>query len=124
MKSNVEIVKSNYAEHSKLFDNLAPTFEWHEMEGFPYGGTYRSAQELVAGVFQHIETDWDKFEAVPSEFLPSGDKVVTIGHYRGIFRATGKSMQAAFAHVYTLRNGQIVDFRQFADSATFVQAMN
>ena len=123
MKSNIEIIKSNYEVHSKLFENLSPDFEWHEMDGFPYGGIYHSRQELMEGVFQHIENDWDGFEAVPHEFLLSGDHVVTLGHYRATFKKTGKSMNAAFAHVYTLSDGKIVKFRQFADSATFKQAM-
>ena len=124
MKSNVEIIKSNYEEHTKLFENLAPQFEWHEMEGFPYGGIYRTPQELTAGVFRHIENDWDGFEAIAEEFLTSGDQVVTLGHYRATSKKTGKSMKAIFAHVYTLRDGSIVKFRQFADSATFAQAMH
>ncbi len=123
MKSNLEIVKSNYEEHTKLFENLAPDVEWQEMEGFPYGGTYHGPQELIDGVFSKIDQDWDDFQAVAETFLESGNNVVTIGHYSGVFKKSGKAMKAVFAHVYTLRDGRIIKFRQFADSALFTQAM-
>lgn len=124
MKDNLEIVRSNYEGPHCLFANLATDVEWHEMEGFPYGGVYHGSEEIKKGVFEHIERDWKDFRAIPSEFLPAGDNVVTLGHYEGISTATGKSMKARFAHVYTLKDGKIVRFRQYADSALFAQTMN
>jgi hypothetical protein len=37
--------------------------------------------------------------------------------YTGTFKATGGSMRAAFAHRWTLREGKIIRFFQYVDSA-------
>ena len=55
-------------------------------------------------------------------WLNAGDSVVALGAYRGTCRKTGKSMQAAFAHVYWLEKGRIVRFEQYADTAKIAEA--
>jgi ketosteroid isomerase-like protein len=67
--------------------------------------------------------DWESFSATPDQFLPSGDHVTKLGHYSGVHKQTGKSMRAAFAHIYALRDGEIVKFQQYADSAKFAEAL-
>lgn len=124
MKTNLEIVRSNYEGPHCLFENLSPDVTWHEMEGFPYGGVYHGPEEIRQNVFQHIDADWEDFSAVPSEFISAGDRVITLGHYQGKCKATGKPLHAAFAHVYRLTDGRITEFRQYADSARLLQAMS
>lgn len=125
MKSNVEIVKSFYTDDSALFDALAPDVEWHETEGLPYGGVYRGVEALMEGVFAHVMTDWEGFSATPDTVLAVGeDQVLSMGRYGGVFRSTGKATDAAFAHLYKLKNGKVVQFRQCADSAVFRAAMS
>jgi ketosteroid isomerase-like protein len=57
------------------------------------------------------------------EYLDAGDTIVAIGEYHGTYKSTGKSMSAAFAHVYDLRDGRITRFRQFTDTAMLRAAM-
>jgi ketosteroid isomerase-like protein len=50
------------------------------------------------------------------------DVVLSIGRFRGVHAATGKSVDAAYAHLWTVRDGQITRFRQFIDTLAIVQA--
>ena len=40
-----------------------------------------------------------------------------LGNYTGRHKETGKSMRAATAHVFDIRNGRIRRFRQYTDTA-------
>jgi hypothetical protein len=57
---------------------------------------------------------FSRFE--PKEFVATGDKVVTLGHYAGTTPAK-KGFDSDFAMVFTLRNGKVTHFQEFCDSA-------
>jgi ketosteroid isomerase-like protein len=65
---------------------------------------------------------WDNYRAQPTEFIDAGDTVVALGRYSGTYKATGRSMDAAFAHVWTLRDGRVVRFRQYMDTRKMAEA--
>jgi len=83
--------------------------EWTEAEGFPYGGTYTGASAIVENVFMKLGGEWEGFSAVPDEILDAGNRIVALGHYSGKYNATGKSMKVTFAHVWTLRDGRLLN---------------
>jgi ketosteroid isomerase-like protein len=68
-----------------------------------------------------LGSEWDGFRAEPDEVLDAGDTVVGLGYYSGRYKATGKEFRAQFAHVFKLRDGKIVKFQQYTDTA-LVQA--
>jgi superfamily II RNA helicase len=47
--------------------------------------------------------NWDDFQAVPDEFLDAGERVVVLGHFQGRGKASGKTLDALYAHGWTLR---------------------
>lgn len=96
---------------------LAPDVEWTEAAGSPYGGTYRGAQQVQAGVFARLHADWAQFAVEPAQFVADGAEVVAIGTYRARHAHTGRSFEAPFAHAWSLRGDRVVRFRQFADTA-------
>jgi ketosteroid isomerase-like protein len=57
-----------------------------------------------------------------SEYISSGDNVVTVGRYSGLVTATGKRFDCALVHVFTIRDGKIARFLNFTDSAKMVDA--
>lgn len=126
MSENTEIVRGAYdalarGDVASLLGMLAPDVQWTEAEGFPYAGTYTGHDAVVNGVLARLGSEWEGFQAQPAEFIDGGDQVVVLGRYSGSYHETGKPMQADFAHVWTLRDGQAVRFRQYVDSA-LVQA--
>jgi len=125
---NVDGVRGVYDAFAKgdvpaVLGFLAPDIEWTEAEGFPYGGTYNGPDAVLQGVFMKLGTEWDGYAAIPSEFIDAGDSVVALGTYSGKYKATGKSFQANFAHVWKLREGKAVKFVQYTDTRKVHEAL-
>jgi ketosteroid isomerase-like protein len=123
---NTEIIRSVYTAFATgdvpgVVGAFDADIHWTEAEGFPYGGTYVGPDAVVTGVFARLGSEWEGFAAVPHAFVAEGDTVVALGDYGGTYKATGKSFSAPFAHVWTLRDGRIVRFQQYTDTA-LVQA--
>jgi ketosteroid isomerase-like protein len=103
---------------------LQSELEWTEAERFPYySGTWRSPQEILNKVFIPLARDWDGFSAKADDFIAEGDRVVSLGVYSGIFKSTGRSMTAPFAHVWTVRDGRIAKFDMYTDTAKVLEAL-
>jgi ketosteroid isomerase-like protein len=126
MADRTEIVGQIYnafaaGDGAKLSELLADT-HWTEAPGLPYGGVYRGFGEVAQNVFGPIGRDVEGFSAVPNEIMPAGDdRVLATGTYRG----TGAAgpLEAPFAHLWTVRDGQITHFVQYADTHLFRQAV-
>ena len=128
MSSNLDIIRATYEGPSEdngrhLLQALAPDAVWVEAEGFPYAGTYVGPEAIIANVFQRLATEWIGYRAEVASYVVEDDQVVAFGTYSGTYKATGRSMRAAFAHHYTLRNGKIVRMVQYVDSYLVRQAM-
>lgn len=102
---------------------LASDVHWTEAEGFPYGGIYSGPEAVLENMFMKLGTEWEGFSATPADFVTQGETVVVLGRYGGKFKATGRSIQAPFAHVGTLRGGKVVKFFQFTDTAVVRRAL-
>lgn len=103
---------------------LSDEVEWTEAERFPYfSGTWHSPTEVLEKLFAPLARDWDGFSAEAHEFISEGDRVIALGVYSGTFKATGREMTASFAHSWTVRDGRIVRFDMYADTAKVLEAM-
>lgn len=126
--TNLEIVKGLYDAFAqrdteairKLFH---PGIEWIQNDAFPNGGRHVGAQTVLNEVFPRFRTEWSAWRVSITEYLDAGATIVAIGEYQGTHKATGKSMTAAFAHLYDVRDGRIVRFRQYTDTAMVRDAM-
>ena len=119
--SNLNKIKTVYDAFAKgdipsVLEVLSADIEWTEAEGFPYAGTYRGQKAVLEGVFMRLGMEWEGFAAVPHEFIDGGDTIVALGKYSGVYKATNKSFQADFAHVWKLREGRAVRFVQYVDT--------
>lgn len=104
--------------------DMHPAIEWHQAQGLPHGGFYRGLDEVRRAVFDPLDEEWwDEFDAVPDEYLDAGSEVVVLGRYRGRAKGTGKRLDVPFVHVWTWRDGKAVRFRQFLDTAGWVEAL-
>ena len=122
---NTRVVQDAYAAFGRgdipaLLGLMADGIHWQPVIGtashVPFSGE-RSGKAGVAEFFKRVaETeDFQQFE--PREFVAQGDKVVAIGHYRATAKATGRTFDSDFVMVFTLRDGKVVAFREFTDSA-------
>ncbi|WP_219607435.1 nuclear transport factor 2 family protein [Burkholderia gladioli] len=51
-----------------------------------------------------------------------GETVVSIGRFVGTHGTTGKTADAGYAHVWTVRSGRIARFRQYIDTKAVADA--
>ncbi len=128
MGANLDLIRATYEGTSEengrnLLAALAPNASWTEAEGFPYAGTYVGPDAIIAGVFRRLGTEWTGYRAEVHTFLEDGDRIAAFGVYSGTYNATGKSMRAAFAHLYEVKDGKIANMTQYVDSAMVRQAL-
>jgi ketosteroid isomerase-like protein len=101
---------------------LAPDVRWEVVPGFPHSDVYLG----LAGVgdfFTRLFSDFEDWHTEPSEFFETADRIIAIGTYSARAKATGKSFQARFAHVWTLRDGLITRLQQCADTPQLAKAL-
>ena len=58
----------------------------------------------------------------PYQFVVEGDTVVVLGKTDGVMRATGKAVEVDWAHVFTFRDGKVIDYKEFVDTARILNA--
>lgn len=128
MSGNADILRGLYDAVARgdvptVLAGLDPNVEWTEAEGVPYKGTYVGPDAVLTNVLARLATEWDGFTITPQEWVDGGDQVVAAGRYSGTYKATGKSFECDFAHLWTLRDGKVVRFHQYVDSALLQEAL-
>ncbi|MGD9967695.1 MAG: nuclear transport factor 2 family protein [Hyphomonadaceae bacterium] len=128
--SNSNPVRALYAAFAKgdmaaALAAMAPDIVWNEAENYPYAdrNPYLGPEAVLHGVFARIGADWENFSVNSEELIDGGERVVSLGHYTGVCKATGKPMRAQFAHVFSVKNGKIASFQQYADTLGTARAM-
>jgi ketosteroid isomerase-like protein len=121
---NTKVVQDAYAAFGRgdiqtLLGSFADDIVWIGVYGtgrhVPMSGE-RRGKAAVGEFFKQVAANvtFSRFE--PKEFITTGDKVVTLGHYTGTTPAK-KSFDSDFAMVFTLKNGKVTHFQEFCDSA-------
>ena len=130
-QENVKVVQGMYEAFGKgdiptVLAALDPQVEWWEAENFIYaeGNPYVGPNAVLTGVFARIGAEWEGFAVTPKEVLDAGHTTIGHGYYSGTYRKTGKQARAQFAHFFTFRDGKIVKFQQYTDTAQFRQVVS
>ena len=124
-----ELVERSYVAFARgdldaVMADMHPEIEWHQAQGLPHGGFYRGRDEVRRNIFEPLDEEWwDEFTAAPDEFLDAGHEVVVVGRYRGRAKQTGRQLDVPFVHIWTLRDSKAIRFRQFLDTAGWVDAL-
>lgn len=129
MKSNIEIIKELYKHFASAnFENIILLFDknilWEQMEGFPNGGKYKGADEIIQHVFLGFKQNWNGWKAVVTHLTAGETYVFVSGYYEGTYIPTGKKCNADFMHQYQLQHGKVIHFKQYTDTALIANAMN
>ena len=126
---NVEIVKQGYQYFSEgnieaVLALFQPELEWDACKGLPYisgDNLFIGPSAVAQNVFAKIPESIDSFHINVLDFFGSGDKVVMVGHYRGVYRETGKEFKANATHVWTMKDGEATHFFQAVDTAEIIK---
>lgn len=129
--TNKALIESLYAafrtgDVATFFAALDPRVVWTEAENIAYAdrNPYVGPEQVGEGVFGRLMADWDAFTVTPEQFVAGDDAVAVTGRYRATYKQTGAPIDAQFVHVWTIRDGRIIRFQQFADTLQFARAMN
>ncbi len=127
--SNSDLIRSPYAAFERgdvksILDALDPAIEWlsnGDAKIIPWGGR-RGGVAGAASFFQALADDLD-FEAFePREFFEVGETVIVLGRTKARVRKGGV-FDSEWAHVFTLKNGKLLRFREFYDTKSIADAI-
>ena len=127
-QENTKLVQQGY-QHFKsgnipaLLDMLSDNVEWvfPELKGVAVTGTRRGRKE-VADFYAKLAETQETLSFEPREFVAQGDKVVVLGHYSFRVKATGRQFESDWAEVFTIKNGKIARFQEYANTAAAIVA--
>jgi ketosteroid isomerase-like protein len=123
-------VQEGYAEFARgdvqtLLGRFADDIEWviPGSKNNPLTGIYEGRNRV--GEFFKLLSDLTEISTFePREFIAEGDKVVVLGRETGRVKSTGRTFQSDWAMAFTLRNGKIVKFQEYADTANLDAAFS
>ena len=126
--SNLDLLKQGYKDFSEgnieaAVSNWSPDIVWEECTGFPHiegDGIFNGLQSVLEGGFALIPEQFENFGIEIEDFVDGGDKIVMVGYYSGIWKATGKSFKAKATHTWTFKDGKPVHFFQAVDTAAII----
>jgi uncharacterized protein len=130
-EKDVEIVQNLYAAFAKgdvpaVLQKFDPEIVWNEAENFPYadGNPYIGIQAVLEGVFARLGAEWEYWNLTEQTYYEanSGEIIVT-GRYKAKNKMTSKEINVQFVHIWTLNDGLVTDFQQYADTFQTVEAM-
>ena len=127
-QENTNIVKQTYEAFLRgdiegLLKLYADDVQW-EAYGPPSIPTTGSwpGKEGLARFFATVNETLEVHSFEPQEYIAQDDQVAVLGHYDWTARATGRPFSANWVHVVTLRDGKIIRFREYTDTAAAVAA--
>lgn len=129
--SGTEILTSLYEAFGRgdlptVLGLMHPEIRWYQAQGNPYepsGEPWVGPDAVVSNLFQKLGEDWNGFTVHPTLFHDAGGVVTVEGRYVAEHRGTGKPLDCQFCHVWTLEDGKITKFQQYADTAQLQDAV-
>lgn len=127
---NAELIRNIYnafaaGDVAGVLGRMSPQIVWNEAENFPYAdrNPYHGPEAVAQGVFARCIGEWDGFTATVDELLDAGETIVALGRYRGVYKATGRSQNTQFVHVWRVAQGKATRFQQYADTLQVARVM-
>jgi len=119
-KSIVNQAYSNFksGDINSLLGLMADDVAWTlpQMDGVPFAGA-RTGREAVGEFFATIDSSQETLRFDPRQLIAEGDTVVALGNYQWKVKSNSREFGGDFAHVFTIRDGKIVAFNEYMDTA-------
>jgi len=122
---NTKIVKDAYEAFGRgdvqtLLGYFDEAILWKPVHGaaahVPTAGE-RRGKAAVGEFFKTVSEQVNFLRFEPKEFVAQGDKVVALGTYDWRVKSNGREYGGDWAHAFTVRDGRIVGFHEYMDSA-------
>ncbi len=125
MTTATDLIRSFYAALARgdaptALGLMADDIEWHTMWHYKVVG--RGPQKVAEGLLMPMMAEWASFALTPADYIAEDSMVVSLGRFTGVHGTSGKPVDAAYAHVWDVRDGRIQRFRQYIDTLAVAQA--
>jgi uncharacterized protein len=105
-----EVVESSYAALNRgdidaALAALAEEAEWHESGALPDAGVYLGREAIRAFLTEFLDS-WESFDQEIVETREAGERVAVFIHLAAVGRGSSVEVDARYAHVWTMREGQ------------------
>ena len=127
-RDNVALIRKMYTafgagDVQTLLDSVSDNAEWinHGPNTIPYAGSF-AGKARIREFFQAIAQSTTGGQVVAGDFTASGETVVATGRYRATVKNTGTQIDTPIAHLFTVRNGKVVKWIGFSDTAQVAAA--
>jgi len=120
-QENVEVIRKLFEAYARgeiadaLFDARVV---WNPAEEEPMEGL-----DEARAYMERWESEWEKLDTEPEEFIDAGDRVLVTVHFAGRGRASGIDVDARFYDVYTLHEGKITRMDEFMTRSEALEAV-
>lgn len=106
---------------ARIVAALADDFVGEVSAGMPLGvgGRHDGPNTMLRDVWARIFSAYDVRIDVERYLVSRDDVVVALGHYRGFERATGRPVDARFAHVLSIRRDRVAGLEQITDTRSW-----
>lgn len=111
----------NRADIPAVLEAFDPQIEWHEPGGGSAPqGTFHGRESVANDVFARVPEHFDEFEAQQDAFIDAAEHLVVVGSFRARSKADHE-MHARYAHVWQMRDGKAVSFRNHVEAARWAE---
>jgi ketosteroid isomerase-like protein len=126
--SNLEFIKGLYAafkrgEIQPWLDAMPDDVTW-QLYGppeIPLCGL-RTGKQQVQDFLMTLVTTLEVKNSVQTKFMAEGDTVMVLGFVHSMVKATGIDFESEYAHIITVKDGKLVSYREFLDTAQLLKA--
>lgn len=128
-QKNIQLVQDTYIAFGRgdiaaILKAMAHDIDWlyvGRTEYVPFAGPRHGHGELVE-LFTSIGDAINVLDFTPREFIAFNDKMLVLGHESAQVKATNRLFETEWAHLFTIRDGEITVVREFYDTATIAAA--
>ena len=124
---NVELVRRrfeafNEGDLATMVDLTDPAAVWWDRQDDPWGGTPHRGRDACMQHLAEILEDAE-LQAQPQEFIDAGPSVVVGVRLVGRGRTSGVRFDEHEFHVYTLRDGKVIETREYRERDEALKAV-
>jgi len=103
-----------------FLDAMDDEVDWRSLAGGVEGLEFARASTTradVARYFEGLGRDWEMIHYIVDDFIAQGERVVVLSRCSFRHRVTGKVVETDKADVVRIRDGRIVGFYEYFDTA-------
>jgi ketosteroid isomerase-like protein len=125
-EENIEVVRSVYDawardEYPGPADLLDEEIEYVNPPEAVEPGT-RHGLAAFSEALEKVFEGWESWRIEPERFVPTGDRVAVVVHYRARGRGSGVEVEGRESALWTVRDGNVVRYEWFHKPADALEA--